>query len=75
LQVENVLHALKNESSQKKAIFDLKVQLQDASFAEAFIAKDGIKAITKLITDSTGNFEKCLKLSAISVVFIKIEFM
>jgi hypothetical protein len=40
--------------TKKKAIFDLKNQLQDSAFAREFVAKGGINAITALITQDAG---------------------
>jgi len=55
LQVQAALESLRNETTQKKAIFDLKNQLQDSAFAQAFIAKDGISAITAMVLSASGN--------------------
>jgi len=55
LQVQSALEALKNEATQKRAIFDLKNQLQDAAFAKAFFSQDGVSAIISTVIASNGN--------------------
>eukprot|EP01117_Protostelium_nocturnum_P005438 TRINITY_DN1971_c0_g1_i1.p1 TRINITY_DN1971_c0_g1~~TRINITY_DN1971_c0_g1_i1.p1 ORF type:complete len:1269 (+),score=431.18 TRINITY_DN1971_c0_g1_i1:413-4219(+) len=55
LQAKSAIEAIEDPTRRKRALFDLKTQLENVALAQAFIAANGIELISKMIMETTGN--------------------